>query len=129
MSNRRDRRKRINESRNTKPNATFNGHWEGTRYIPTEEEILWSKYRLQVLSKIGIIPAEITFDGPEPIYDKHKRLSRNRFSTNYKTREEFGEDRYKILEHLSNHIIVPEELLNKVAETVYELNIKADDLI
>lgn len=129
MSDRRDRRKRRNISRNTKSNAPFNGHWEGTRYIPTEEEILWSKYRLQVMSKIGILPTEITFDGPEPTYDIHKRLSRSRFSTNYKTREEFREDRYNILEHLSNHIIVPEELLNKVAETVYELNITADDLI
>lgn len=129
MSDRRERRKRRKVSRNTKQNSLFNGHWVGTKYIPTEEEILWSKYRLQVISKIGILPTEITFDGHEPTYDKHKRLSRSRFSTNYKTREEFREDRYKILEYLSNHIIVPDELLNKVAETVYELNITADDLI
>lgn len=53
-----------------------------------------------------------------------KRLSSERFSTNYKTREEFDNDREIILNYLARMEYAPEDLVNKVAETVVELDLQ-----
>lgn len=120
MSTKRQKRK----ARNEKQRAY---RFEGTTYIPYEhtisdEEIAWRRYELNIKEKIGTLCT--CFDGPEPQYNKHKRLSKDKFSSNYTTSEEFTNDRNKIIsEYLSKHKEVPDDLLNKVAETVAELNI------
>ena len=120
MSTKRQKRK----ARNEKQRAY---RFEGTTYIPYEhtisdEEVAWKMYELNIKEKIGTLCT--CFDGPEPRYDKHKRLSKDKFSSNYTTSEEFTNDRNKIIsEYLSKHKEVPDDLLNKVAETVAELNI------
>lgn len=106
--------------------------FEGTAYIPythtiSAEEIAWRMYVLNIKEKIGTLCT--CFDGPESRYDKHKRLSKDKFSSNYATSEEFTNDRNKIIsEYLAMHKEVPEDLLNKVSETVTELNITYLDI-
>lgn len=120
MSTKRQKRK----ARNEKQRAY---RFEGTTYIPYEhtisdEEVAWKMYELNIKEKIGTLCT--CFDGPEPRYNKHKRLSKDKFSSNYTTSEEFTNDRNKIIsEYLAMHKEVPDDLLNKVAETVAELNI------
>ena len=120
MSTKRQKRK----ARNEKQRAY---RFEGTTYIPYEhtisdEEVAWKMYELNIKEKIGTLCT--CFDGPEPQYNKHKRISKDKFSSNYTTSEEFTNDRNKIIsEYLSKHKEVPDDLLNKVAETVAELNI------
>lgn len=48
---------------------------------------------------------------------------KERFSTNYKTEEEFCLDREKILNYLEKQQKVPTELLEKVTHTVKELEL------
>lgn len=125
MSIKRQRRKARNEKRRT-------DRFEGKAYIPSEstisaEEIAWRMYELDIKEKIGTLCT--CFDGPEPRYDKHKRLSKDKFSSNYDTSEEFVYDRNKIIsEYLAIHKEVPDDLLNKVSETVTELNITYLDI-
>lgn len=125
MSIKRQRRKARNEQR-------IRDRFKGKAYIPYEhtisdEEIAWRMYELNIKEKIGTLCT--CFDGPEPRYDKHKRLSKYKFSSNYDTSEEFSNDRNKITsEYLAMHKEVPDDLLNKVAETVAELNITYLDI-
>lgn len=125
MSTKRQKRKARNERR-------IMARFKEAAYIPYEhtisdEEIAWRMYELNIKEKIGTLCT--CFDGPEPRYDKHKRLSKDRFSSNYATSEEFDYDRNKIIsEYLAMHKEVPADLLNKVAETVAELNITYLDI-
>ena len=125
MSIKRQRRKARNEKR-------IMARFKGTAYKPYEntisaEETAWRTYELNIKEKIGTLCT--CFDGPEPRYDKHKRLNKDKFSSNYDTSEEFVYDRNKIIsEYLAMHKEVPDDLLNKVSETVTELNITYLDI-
>ena len=125
MSIKRQKRKARNERR-------IIDRFKGKDYIHSEstisaEEIAWRMYELDIKEKIGTLCT--CFDGPEPQYNKHKRLSKDKFSSNYATSEEFSNDRNKItFEYLAKHKKVPDNLLNKVAETVTELNITYLDI-
>lgn len=87
----------------------------------TIKEKEWcNKYRHTLIS-IGLMA---NYDACNDMSTKsEKRLSPERFSTNYKTREEFDNDRTKILEYLGRMEYAPEDLVQKVAETVKELDL------
>ena len=100
--------------------ATVNTIGHGT---VSYEQSIKKKYEREVMLRIGLRngyydSGAVTRNRPE------KRLSPERFSTNYKTRDEFEDDREKILEYLSRMEYAPEDLVNKVAETVTELDLK-----
>jgi hypothetical protein len=90
---------------------------------PTEAEKKYRRYKSNTMLKIGMpiytLTSHSLFPDPQPI-------SKDRFSTNYKTYEEFEKDRELILEYLCDHKIAPEELVNKVAETVDEVHLRID---
>ena len=70
---------------------------------------------------IGCMPDyDMGIGKPRP----EKRLSPERFSTNYKTREEFEKDRNEILDYLDRMEYAPEDLVTKVSETVKELDLQ-----
>lgn len=84
----------------------------------------WRRYYRGMLLSIGAMPGYYDSGQPKNHKKKEKRLSPERFSTNYKTRDEFEDDREKILDYLSRMEYAPEDLVNKVAETVTELNLR-----
>lgn len=94
----------------------------GKEMTPAQKE--WSKKYRYTLNKIGrglIIDCN---GGNTMKYPSDKRLSPERFSTNYETRDEFEKDRDTILGYLFNMEYPPEDLVDKVAETVQELGLK-----
>lgn len=100
--------------------ATVNTIGHGT---VSYEQSIKKKYERETMLKIGLRNG---YYDSNTVYHKkiEKRLSPERFSTNYKTREEFEDDREKILDCLSRMEYAPEDLVNKVAETVTELNLR-----
>lgn len=90
----------------------------------SEQEKAWGRYYRELTTKIGLLPGYWTSGGSDMKVNSEKRLSPERFSTNYKTREEFDNDRIKILEYLGRMEYAPEDLVQKVAETVEELDLQ-----
>lgn len=92
----------------------------------SEDKKRWRRYYRTLMWRIGAMPT--FYCGGMSNDTKHikveKRLSPERFSTNYKTREEFENDRGKIIEYLMNEEYAPEDLVNKVVETVKELDLQ-----
>lgn len=90
----------------------------------TDKEKQWSRYYRILIINIGLMPDYDMGTGkPRP----EKRLSPERFSTNYKTREEFERDREEILDYLERMEYPPEDLVAKVTETVKELDLQFGD--
>lgn len=90
----------------------------------SEQEKKWGKYYRELTTKLGLLPGYWTCGGSNMKVNSEKRLSTERFSTNYKTREEFENDRGIILEYLLRKEYAPEDLVQKVSETVKELDLK-----
>ena len=89
----------------------------------SESKKHYRRYYKEMMIKIGTMPAGL--DGVSNYTNRQeKRLSPERFSTNYKTREEFEDDRTKILEYLGRMEYAPEDLVQKVSETVKELDLQ-----
>jgi glucuronate isomerase len=88
---------------------------------PTEAEKKYRRYKSNTMLKIGMpiytLTSHSLFPEPQPI-------SKDRFSTNYKTADEFYADRDKVMQYLIQGKIAPEELVNKVAETVDEVHLR-----
>jgi hypothetical protein len=91
----------------------------------TEAEKRYKRYCGEVMINIGARPKYI--DGGHMKLNTNKRLSEDRFSTNYKTREEFDKDRSLILNYLCEHKIAPEDIVKKVTETVTELDLQCGE--
>lgn len=51
-------------------------------------------------------------------------MSEDRFSTAYKTKEEFTKDRLMIMERITDDLSIPQDIFEKVAATVKELNLQ-----
>lgn len=81
-----------------------------------------NKYKRETLTAIGMFPTH--YDGGNIT---NKQISKDKFSTNYETIEQFNRDRLKILDYLDSEQNVPVELLKKVSETVKELNMQSID--
>ena len=95
----------------------------GTRKFTKEEKEFYNNRR-RVLVSIGAMPEyDMGIEKPRP----EKRLSPERFSTNYKTRDEFNRDREEILDYLDRMEYAPEDLVTKVSETVKELDLQFGD--
>lgn len=92
--------------------------------ILSNNEVKWLRYNQRVTNIIGITPKYICVGQPDMTKKKEKRLSAERFSTNYKTREEFENDRSTIIDYLMREEYAPEDLVNKVGETVKELDLQ-----
>ena len=90
--------------------------------IASEEQKIYNRYYRETMLKIGLIPDYI--NGSTYNSNKSKRLNKERFSTNYITRTEFEIDRQKIFGYLKEKRVAPEELVNKVAETIQELDLQ-----
>ena len=89
----------------------------------SDDEKRWRRYYREVMTAIGLLPG--FYDGG--ISEKvrtEKRLSPERFSTNYKIREDFEKDRIIIADYILEGKYAPEDLVQKVAETVKELDLK-----
>lgn len=82
-----------------------------------------NRYERETLLKIGLIPGFYDCGTSEKVKPE-KRLSPERFSTNYKTREEFENDRIVIADYILEGKYAPEDLVQKVAETVKELDLQ-----
>lgn len=82
-----------------------------------------NRYERETLLKLGVLPGFYDCGVPEKVKPE-KRLSPERFSTNYKTREEFDKDRSIIVDYLFRKEYAPEDLVQKVAETVKELDLQ-----
>lgn len=91
--------------------------------IMTKSETQMSIVCREISNKIGLAPTYVC-GGNTMKYPSDKRLSPERFSTNYETRDEFEKDRDTILGYLFNMEYPPEDLVDKVAETVEELDLK-----
>ena len=78
------------------------------------------------MTAIGLKQGFYDCGGPEKPRPE-KRLSPERFSTNYKTREEFDKDRIFIADTILDGKYAPEDLVQKVAETVKELDLQLGD--
>lgn len=87
------------------------------------EELASRKYYLDTLIQIGISPLYLTSKS----LNEATGLNENRFSTHYNTREDFEKDRNMILNHLIMEEMAPENILNKVVETVQELGLQFGD--
>lgn len=90
----------------------------------SEQEKKWGKYYREVMTTIGLLPGYWTCGGTNMKVNSEKRLSPERFSTNYKTREEFENNRIAIADCILEGKYAPEDLVQKVAETVKELDLK-----
>lgn len=88
---------------------------------PEEMEI--KRYKREVLTAIGLTVPYIDCGVPNKT-KVVKRLNTERFSTNYKTREEFDKDRILVADLILDDKKAPEDLIKKVAETVSELNLQ-----
>ena len=82
-----------------------------------------NKYEREILLKIGLLPGFYDCGTSEKVKPE-KRLSPERFSTNYKTREEFDKDRCMVADCILDNNIAPEDVVQKVSETVNELNLQ-----
>lgn len=90
------------------------------------EESRWRKYYRELMVNVGMMPGY--YDGGTATHSKkEKRLSVERFSTNYKTRDEFEDDRLKILNYMERREYAPEDLVNKVMQTIKELDLQFGD--
>lgn len=92
----------------------------------SEQEKSWRRYYREVMTAIGLLQGFYDCGRPEKIRPE-KRLSPERFSTNYKTREEFDKDRMFIADTILDGKYAPEDLIKKVAETVKELDLQLGD--
>ena len=90
----------------------------------SDDEKRWRRYYREVMTSIGLLPGYWTCGGTNMKVNSEKRLSPERFSTNYKTREEFEKDRIAIADCILEGKYAPEDLVQKVAETVKELDLK-----
>lgn len=89
----------------------------------SDDEKRWRRYYREVMTEIGLLPGFYDCGTTEKVKPE-KRLSPERFSTNYKTREEFEKDRVLIAECVLAGNYAPEDLVKKVSETVKELNLQ-----
>ena len=95
----------------------------GTRKFTKEEKQFYNNRR-RILVSVGAMP---NYDLGTAKLRPEKRLSAERFSTNYKTREEFEKDREEIFDYLERMEYPPEDLVTKVSETVKELDLQFGD--
>lgn len=82
-----------------------------------------NRYERETLLKIGLTPGYWTCSSTRKI-NSEKRLSQERFSTNYKTREAFEKDRITIADYILDGKYAPADLVQKVVETVKELDLQ-----
>ena len=88
----------------------------------SDEHKKYNRYYRETMIKTGLMPRYV--ESINTKVAKDKRLNGERFSTNYKTREEFEKDRDIISDMLFNRQVAPEDLVKKVADTVKELDLQ-----
>lgn len=89
----------------------------------SHEQREYKRYSREVMTSIGLKQGFYDCGSLEKTRQE-KRLSPERFSTNYKTREEFDNDRIFIADTILDGKYAPEDLVQKVAETVEELDLQ-----
>lgn len=92
------------------------------------EQREWRRYKREMLYNLRVVPGYYDCDSSQELTRKIKRLTPERFSTNYKTEDEFNADRCKIGDYIFNNQYAPEELVNKVLQTIEELDIQYGDI-
>lgn len=89
----------------------------------TEEEKQWRRYYRVVMTSIKLMPDHYDCTQSDTVKSIVK-TNNGQFSSNYNSKEDFDRDRDIILQYLDRKEYAPKELVDKVAQTVKELNIQ-----
>ena len=89
----------------------------------SKEEREWNRYYRETMTRIGYIPKYITTGGTQQNTRAQVNNNSGRYSTNYETEAEFLRDKNFIAETLEKKKRVPKELVDKVEDTMKELEL------
>ena len=89
----------------------------------SKEEREWNRYYRETMTRIGLFPTYWTMGGIQQNTRTEPKDKNERYSTNYKTAEEFSRDQNIVFNCLVENKIAPKALVDRVAATVEELHL------